>query len=109
MGSNPQINGILRVSEHMYVCANAAWKEIFTHMRLSQEFDCSLGCLMSAELLHGVGTVGQEPSGSIRKSSRSCSAAAAELIVPDSSHTRAVSLVAAVEKICTSQCMLLLF
>lgn len=38
MGSNPQINGILRVSEHMYVRVNAACKETFTHTRLSQAF-----------------------------------------------------------------------
>lgn len=49
MGSNPQINGILRVSEHMYVYANAVSKEIFIHTRLNQASDCGLGCLMSAE------------------------------------------------------------
>lgn len=79
MGSNPQINGILRVSEHMYVRVNAACKETFTHTRLSQAFfffDCSRGCLMSTALLYGVGSVGQEPSGSIRKSYKRGEAAA---------------------------------
>lgn len=36
MGSNPQINGILGVSEHVYVRVNAACKETFTHVRLTE-------------------------------------------------------------------------
>lgn len=80
-------------------------------MRLSQAFDWSLGFLMSAQRcwvvlvqldrsLQGP----EERAGRWVKLQHS-----AELIVPDRSHTRAVNLVAAVENLCTSQCMLLLF